>query len=406
MFYRKSQKKLTQLLAEFPAVAILGARQVGKTTLAFQLADALGTDLSGREVVHIDFEAPEDMVQLKDPVAFFAATADKLVILDEVQRMPSLFPILRGVIDARKRSGNRTAQFVLLGSASADLLQQSAESLAGRLAYVELGPLTLDEVSHAASGAANADELAMHKLWQRGGFPDSYLASSEAASVRWRKQFISTYLERDIPQLGVRIPAETLRRFWTMLAHDQSQVFNAARLATSLSLSGHSVARYLDVLCDVMLVRRLMPWAKQSSKRLVRAPKVYVRDSGLVHALLGISGAQSLLSHPVVGGSWEGWVIENLIAAAPQDAHISYYRTSAGAEIDLVLDLPNQETWAIEVKRSSAPTISKGFYLGSEDVKATHKIVTSSNEKTFPMGEGVHHVPLPTLMAQLRGISA
>ncbi len=223
MFHRKNQQKLVELLSEFPAVAILGARQVGKTTLAFQLAEALGGELGTREVIHLDFEAPEDMVQLKDPAAFFAATASKLVILDEVQRMPSLFPILRGVIDARRRAGMRTAQFVLLGSASAALLQQSSESLAGRLAYLELCPLTLDEVG----GVLNAGDLTMHKLWQRGGFPDSYLASSEAASMRWRKQFITTYLERDIPQLGVRIPAETLRRFWTMLAHEQGQVLNA-----------------------------------------------------------------------------------------------------------------------------------------------------------------------------------
>lgn len=402
MFDRKNLQKLVELLSEFPAVAILGARQVGKTTLAFQLAQALGGELGAREVIHLDFEVPEDMVQLQDPSAFFAATASKLVILDEVQRMPSLFPILRGVIDARRRAGMRTAQFVLLGSASAALLQQSSESLAGRLAYLELCPLTLDEVG----GVLNVGDLTMHKLWQRGGFPDSYLASSEAASMRWRKQFITTYLERDIPQLGVRIPAETLRRFWTMLAHEQGQVLNAARLATSLSLSGHSIARYLDVLCDVMLVRRLMPWSKQSSKRLVRSPKIYVRDPGVVHALLGIDSPTKLLSHPVVGGSWEGWMVENLIAAAPQDTQISYYRTAAGAEIDLVLDFPNRETWAIEIKRSSAPTLSKGFYLGAEDVKATHKIVTSSNEKTFPMGEGIHHVPLPTLMAQLREMSA
>ncbi len=307
MFSRQIQDELRQYLQEFPAVAILGPRQVGKTTLARQAADGL---VPNTLYLYLDLENPVDLAQLTDPVAFFAAHADRLVVLDEVQRMPGLFDVLRGVIDQRRRSGARFGQFLLLGSASMELLAQSSESLAGRLAYVELHPLVVTELPEEQAAAPGA-------LWLRGGFPDAYLARSDAASLRWRQQFITTYLERDIPQLGPRIPAQTLRSLWTMLAYEQAQVLNAARLAASLGVSGQTIGRYLDLLCDLLLVRRLQPWARQSSKRLVRAPKVYVRDSGLVHALLGLGDTRTLLGHPVAGGSWEGWIIENLLACAP-----------------------------------------------------------------------------------------
>lgn len=301
MYQRQIMADMAVYLQEFPAVAILGPRQVGKTTLAHQLDPA---------ALYLDLEAPADLAQLSDPGAFFAAHAGRLVILDEVQRMPGLFAVLRGVIDQRRRAGAVSGQFLLLGSASIELLAQSSESLAGRLAYVELVPLVLTELPEDAAAVPDA-------LWLRGGFPDAYLARSDAASMRWRQQFISTYLERDIPLLGPRIPAQTLRSLWTMLAYEQAQILNAARLASSLGVSGQTIGRYLDLLCDLLLVRRLQPWAKQSSKRLVKAPKVFVRDSGLVHALLGLGTQRELLSHPVVGGSWEGWIIENLLACAP-----------------------------------------------------------------------------------------
>ena len=343
-------------------------------------------------------ETPADVAQLSDPSAFFARHADRLVILDEVQRMPGMFATLRGVIDQRRRSGRRNAQFLLLGSASIDLLSQSSESLAGRLAYVELAPFVVTELPAGEAATPGA-------LWLRGGFPDSYLARSDAASLRWRQQFISTYLERDIPQLGPRIPAQTLRQFWTMLAYEQAQMLNAARLAASLGVSGQTVARYLDLLCDLMLVRRLQPWAKQSGKRLVKAPKVFVRDSGLVHALLGLGDSSSLLSHPVVGGSWEGWIIENLLACAPAGTQASYYRTAVGAEIDLVLELPGGALWAVEIKRSSAPVAAKGFHIACDDLGATRQLLVSSANTRFPMAGGIEHVPLLALMEELRALA-
>ncbi len=378
-------------LQEFPAVAILGPRQVGKTTLAQQLAQQ---QTLSPPALYLDLESPNDLAQLSDPSAFFAAHADRLVILDEVQRMPGLFAVLRGVIDQRRRAGAVSGQFLLLGSASMELLAQSSESLAGRLAYVELLPLVLTELPDDQAQMPGA-------LWLRGGFPDSYLSRSDAASLRWRQQFITTYLERDIPLLGPRIPAQTLRSLWTMLAYEQAQVLNAARLAASMGVSGQTIARYLDLLCDLLLVRRLQPWAKQSSKRLVKAPKVFVRDSGLVHALLGLGTQRELLSHPVVGGSWEAWIIENLLGCAPPNTQASYYRTAAGAEIDLLLELPGAALWAVEIKRSSAPTVSRGYHIACDDVAATRRLVVSSANRRFPMAGGIEHVPLLELMREL-----
>lgn len=402
MFKRQIDQTLRQYLQEFSAVAILGPRQAGKTTLAHQIAESPSVIAGGPPALYLDLETPTDIAQLGDPSAFFAAHADRLVVLDEVQRMPGLFAVLRGVIDQRRRAGARAAQFLLLGSASMDLLAQSSESLAGRLAYVELAPFVVTELPAPEAAAPGA-------LWLRGGFPDSYLARSDAASLRWRQQFITTYLERDIPQLGPRIPAQTLRRLWTMLAYEQAQMLNAARLAASLGVSGQTIARYLDLLCDLLLVRRLEPWARQSSKRLVKAPKVYVRDSGVVHALLGLGSPHDLLAHPVVGGSWEGWIIENLLACVPAQTQASYYRTAVGAEIDLLLELPGNKVWAIEIKRSSAPTVTRGFHVACDDVAATRRIVVSSANTKFPMAGDIEHLPLLVLMQELlalRGMDA
>jgi len=388
MYPRQAAEELNVYLQEFPAVAILGPRQVGKTTLAHQWLQ------SQPRALYLDLEMPSDLAQLSDPSAFFAAHTDQLVILDEVQRMPGLFAVLRGVIDQRRRSGAVSGQFLLLGSASMELLAQSSESLAGRLAYMEMVPLVLTELPAEPAAVPDA-------LWLRGGFPGAYLARSDAASLRWRQQFITTYLERDIPLLGPRIPAQTLRSLWTMLAYEQAQVLNAARLAASLGVSGQTIGRYLDLLCDLLLVRRLQPWAKQSSKRLVKAPKVYVRDSGLVHALLGLGTPRELLSHPVVGGSWEGWIIENLLACTPADTQASYYRTAVGAEIDLLLELPGGAVWAVEIKRSSAPTVSRGYHIACDDVAATRRLVVSGATTRFPMAGGLEHVPLLELMHEL-----
>jgi len=282
----------------------------------------------------------------------------------------------------------------MLGSANGALLSPSAESLAGRIAYLELPALSVSEVPAKDHTA----------LWVRGGFPLSLMAGSDAASLRWRQSFISTCLERDIPQLGPRIPALTLRRLWTMHAHEQGQLVQASKLAASLAISAQTVARYIDVLCDVMLVRRLQAWASNGGKRLVRSPKIVVRDSGLVHALLGLRTLDDVLAHPVAGGSWEGLVIENLIGAAPWGTQVSFYRSAGGAEADLVLEFSAQQRWAIEIKRSSAPTVSRGFHVAADDLHATRRIVVHGGTEAFRMGSGVEALPLPLLMSQLREV--
>ena len=378
---RQAQAALATLLAQFPAVVLLGPRQCGKTTLAF------AEQAARSNAIYLDLELPSAQRQLDDPEGFFLAHPNQLVILDEVQRMPGLFAVLRGVIDQRRRAGEASGQFLLLGSASGVLLQQSSESLAGRVATLELTPFQAREVVDAQASATTLNDL-----WVRGGFPLAWLAADDAASLAWRDAFIATYLEKDIPALGPRIPSTTLRRLWTMLAHNQGELLDQSRLAGALAISGQTVGRYIDLLCDLMLVRRLMPWSGSSSKRLVRAPKVYVRDSGLVHALLGLPHLDAVLGHPVAGGSWEGFVIEQLIAAAPQ-AQASYYRTSHGAEVDLVLEFRNGATWVIEIKRSSAPTVSKGFYLASADLGAARKLVVAPVPQPYPLRDGVEVMP-------------
>ncbi len=382
MFERQAQQNLSQLLQQFPAVGLLGARQVGKTTLAFvqkqRYPDAL----------YLDLELPSAQRQLDDPEAFLMAHAQQLVILDEVQRMPGLFGILRGVIDQRRRMGQDHGQFLLLGSASGVLLQQSSESLAGRVAFVDLPPLQVAEIFSGASGAAD-----LHPLWVRGGFPLSYLAPNDAASFTWREVFIATYLEKDIPALGPRIPATTLRRLWTMLAHHQGELLDQSKLAAALAIRGQTVGSYIDLLCDLMLVRRLPAWHGKVGKRLIRSPKVYVRDSGLVHALLGLPNLDAVLGHPVAGASWEGFVIEQLMNAAPQ-AQASFYRTSNGAEVDLVLTFRNQQTWAIEIKRSSAPTVSRGYHQAATDLGAARKLLVAPVAQSYPTKDGIEVLAL------------
>ena len=384
MFLRQSQQKLIQHLQQFPAVGLLGPRQVGKTTLAFA-QKALYPD-----ALYLDLELPSAQRQLDDPEAFLMAHAQQLVILDEVQRLPELFGILRGVIDQRRRMGQHCGQFLLLGSATGVLMQQSSESLAERVAYVELPPLQASEIFTGNESVAD-----LNALWVRGGFPMSWKAQTDADSMTWREVFISTYLEKDIPALGPRIPSTTLRRLWTMLAHHQGELLDLSKLAAALAISGQTVSRYIDLLCDLMLVRRLPAWHGNVGKRLIRSPKVYVRDSGLVHALLGLSNLDALLGHPVAGSSWEGFVLEHLINAAPQ-AQASFYRTSNGAEVDLVLSFRNQQTWVIEIKRSSAPTVSRGFYQAATDLGAVRKLLVAPVAQTYSMKEGIEVVDVMT----------
>jgi predicted AAA+ superfamily ATPase len=377
MYKRKTQKFVQSSLESQAAVVLLGPRQVGKTTLALDIA-------SERPSVYLDLEREADRQILTEPDLYLDEQAGKLVILDEVQQMPDLFKTLRGQIDQRRRAGFRTGQFLLLGSASNILLHQTAESLAGRVRYVEMPPLQPDEVG--------ADQLNL--LWLRGGFPDSFQAASDRASMDWRLDFLRTYLERDIPALGPRIPAATLRRFWTMLAHVQGGLLNAAALAEGLGVSGQTVGRYLDLLVDLMLVRRLQPWHENVGKRLVKSPKVYVRDSGIVHALLGIGTTEGLLGHPVVGSSWEGFCIEALLAAAPLGTEPFFYRTSVGAELDLVLRLPSGDIWAVEIKRTTAPKVSRGFHTGAEDIGANRKLLVYAGEHEVPVAKDIRALPL------------
>jgi hypothetical protein len=382
---RRLLATLQSALAESPVVALLGPRQAGKTTLALEVARA-------RAAVYLDLESESDRAKLSEPELYLAQHEDKLVILDEIQRTPELFRSLRGLVDAGRRRGRGRGRFLVLGSASIDLLRQSSESLAGRIRYLELPPVDAGEVDR--------DQLEI--LWLRGGFPESLLAASDAASLRWRVDFIRTYLERDIPQLGPRIPAETLRRLWTMLAHQQGGLLNAAALARSLAVDGKTVASYLDLLVDLLLVRRLPPWHGNVRKRLVKSPKVYIRDSGLVHALLGVGDREALLSHPVAGGSWEGLAIESLIAAGQGNAEACFFRTAAGAEIDLLLKLPGQrKPWAIEVKRGLAPKIDPGFHLACDAVRPQRRVVVYGGEERLPLAEGVEAVSLPDLCEEI-----
>ena len=377
---------LVDALAAAPAVALLGARQVGKTTLALEVAK-----LAGRPYIYLDLESEEDRAKLAQTELYLADHADKLVILDEVHRAPDLFPVLRGAIDRNRRAGRRAGQYLLLGSASFDLLRQSGETLAGRIAYIELAPFSLHE----------ARQFPADELWLRGGFPDSLLAPSTARSLRWRRDFIRTYLERDIPQFGRRIAAETLRRFWGMLAHHQGGVLNIAQFARNLGVDAKTAAAYLDLLVDLLLVRRLPPWHANLGKRLVKSPKVYVRDSGLVHALLAIPDKEALLAHPVVGQSWEGFVVENLLNCAPDGVQGYFYRSGGGAEIDLLLAWPGGDLWAVEIKRSLAPKLERGFHAACADLKPARKLVIYPGEERYRLAEDIEACSPQAAAAQL-----
>ena len=371
---------LKQRLREVPAVVLLGPRQVGKTTLAKRLAEEESPAL------YLDLESPSDLAKLADPELYLQAKLDQLVILDEIHRTPHLFNVLRGLIDEARRQGRRAGLYLLLGSASLELLLQSGESLAGRVSFLELGPLNLLEVAAIPGG--------QEQLWLRGGFPDSFLASGESQSLRWRQDFIRTYLERDIPQFGPRIPSETLRRFWTMLAHQQAAPFNASQLARSLGVDSKTVSRYLDLLVDLLLVRRLPVWRANVGKRLVKRPKAYVRDSGLVHALLGIREMDALLSHPVVGASWEGFVIEQLLLGHDNPLEGYYYRTAGGAEVDLLMHFADGALWAVEIKRSLSPKPTRGFHEACRDLQPERRCVVYPGTESYPLGEEVKVCPL------------
>lgn len=390
MIPRRIVPAVKSALQRQAAVALVGPRQVGKTTLAF----ALGNEYPS---LYLDLEDRADRNKLAEPALFLGQYEDRLVILDEIHRVPELFQALRGLIDRGRRSGRGVGRFLLLGSASIELLRQSGESLAGRIAYVDMGPFDVLEVA--------TDAAALTRLWVRGGFPDSFLAADDTESLALRQDFIRTYLERDIPMFGPRLPAETLERLWTMLAHGQGTLLNVSRLAASLSVSAQTVTRYIDLLADLLLVRRLAPFHANPGKRLVKSPKVYVRDSGLVHALLDIGDYNELAGHPVAGASWEGFVIENLLAAAPVRTHSCFYRTAVGAEIDLVLDFPQGERWAVEIKRGLSPRLERGFHHAREDVKPARSFVVYAGGERYPLGGGVEAIGLREMAAMLAALA-
>jgi len=386
--YRQIQDDILKALDRQAVVAIIGPRQVGKTTLAFEIRKLF------KDSIYLDLESYVDRQKLSDPSLFLSQYQDTLVVLDEIHRVPELFQVLRGLVDEGRRNGRKTGRFLLLGSASIDLLHQSGESLAGRIEYVNMNPLNILELGN--------ESKTLNQLWVRGGFPDIYLAKSDADSLKLRLDFIHTYLERDISAFGSKIPAQTLERFWSMLGYEQGSLLNASKMATNLMISSQTVARYLDLLVDLLLVRRLTSYLQNPSKRLVKSPKVYIRDSGLLHALLNISDFNQLLGHSIVGASWEGFVIENLLNVVPDRTISSFYRSTQGAEIDLLLELPNQEKWAIEIKRGLSPNLQKGFYIACEDIKPDRKIVIYSGDTAYPLTRDVEAMPLYSLVEELK----
>jgi len=390
MIKRRKLNGLKAALNRQAAVALTGPRQVGKTTLALRLVDET-------PALYLDLEITQDRLKLRDPALFLRHYENKLVVLDEIHRVPALFNTLRSLIDQGRRRGHRTGRFLLLGSASMDLLRQSGESLAGRIAHMHLGPVDVLEAGRAGSDAT--------PLWLRGGFPDSFLAKNDRDSFAWRKDFIRTYLEREIPLLGPNIPMETLETLWTMLAHNQGTMLNASRLATALMVSAQTTTRYIDLLVDLLLVRRLRPFHYNTGKRIVKAPKVYIRDSGVVHALLGIVDHNGLSGHPVVGTSWEGFVIENLLAAAPELTIASFYRTSGGAEIDLVLEIPGHGLWAIDIKRGLSSRPEKGFHIACQDLKPARRFALNSGNDRYRLSADVEAIGVRELAAELAALA-
>jgi len=370
-------------MSRFPVVGLVGARQVGKTTLAKMICAERQAS-----AIYLDLELDEDVSKLQQPQMYLEQHKGSLVVIDEIQRKPELFALLRALVDADRRPG----RFLVLGSASPALLRQSSESLAGRICYHELLPLAFDEIGAPEN---------INRLWLRGGFPESYLAESDRDSVSWRESFIKTYLERDIPSFGIRVPAVTLKRFWTMLAHSHGQVWNASKMASSLGVSYKAVQHYLDILEDTFMVRRVQPFHANVKKRLIKSPKVYFRDSGILHSLLRIYDTEDLLGHPALGSSWEGWCVEQIHSILPDQADVSFYRTRSGAEIDLLIRISSSgPALAVEIKRSLDCKPSRGFWSAMEDIQPAKGYIIYPGHERYPVSGGVWALPA----AELTGI--
>lgn len=375
---RTLELTIRESLKKYPVVGILGSRQVGKTTLAKELQSTLK-----KKAVYLDLELPSDLNKLADPELYLGQFADALVIIDEIQRMPSLFPVIRALVD-RKRTAGR---FLLLGSASPDLIKQASESLAGRIIYHELTPFSLGETGYKY----------VEKLWLRGGYPESFLAKRDEDSYQWREAFIKTYLEMDIPQLGIRVPALQLRRFWIMIAHSHGGLWNASKIGGSLDISAPTVRSYLDILQDTFIVRQLQPYHSNLKKRLIKSPKVYVRDTGLLHTLLRIRELDDLQGHPSIGSSWEGFVIEQIIGSIPATWQAYFFRTNAGAEIDLLLIDAKNRPVAVEIKYSLSPAVTRGFWNAYEDLGCKRGFVVYPGNESYPTGNNVFTLPVKEL---------
>ncbi|MES2663268.1 MAG: ATP-binding protein [Pseudomonadota bacterium] len=396
MILRECLNLVKNRLENFDSVALLGPRQVGKTTLSQEIVASYSS-----KTRYLDLENPRDRQQLNDPEAYFSMYADHLIVLDEIQRVPEIFQILRGQIDARRRMQTKGGKFLILGSASMDLLRQSSESLAGRISFIELTPLTIREIL-ADKIEPNSKTQEIDQLWLKGGFPQSYLRDNLEISLQWRQDFIQAYLERDVPQLGIQVVTEQLGLFWRMLANDQGELFNAQSYARSIGVSGNTVARYLEILEKLLLIRTLQPWSINTGKRLIKSTRPFIRDSGILHALLNLRSIDDIRSHSVVGKSWEGFVIESLINTCSGKARPYFYRSAAGAEADLVLEFAPGKCWAIEIKLSSSPTLDRGFHNAADDLKAERKILVYKGEERFPMRGGVEAMSLLDAMDEIR----
>jgi predicted AAA+ superfamily ATPase len=380
MIKRRIEKDIIESLKEFPAVGLIGPRQSGKTTLAKLIAKK--TDLP---VVYLDLENPQDFEKLAHPQLYLEQYKNHLVVLDEAQRRPELFPLLRSLIDEDRRPG----RFMILGSASPTLKRQSSESLAGRIAYHELAPFTLDEVG--------ADENNINKLWLRGGYPTSFLADSENLSAKWMQNFVMTHLERDLPAIGVRVPSTTLLRFWTMLAHCNGQLWNAVKLGDSLGVDSKTTRRYLDILEDTFMIRQLQPYFANIKKRLVKSPKVYIRDTGLLHTLLKIFSFDDLVTNPVLGASWEGFCVEQIVALKPASRDLYFYRTQTGSELDIVLTKGLKIEIAIEIKYSLTPRMTKSSLYAIDEIKPKKTWVVYPGKESYPIKQNVWTLPITEL---------
>lgn len=387
MIKRKHLSLLMERLDNSPVVALLGSRQVGKTTLAHAIEPKKPTH-------YFDLERPSDVAKLTDPELFLSRFSQQLVILDEIQRLPDLFPILRSLVDQRRREGERTGQFLLLGSASPDLLKQSSETLAGRISYLELPPLQLTELDRPL------DLFECH--WFRGGYPDAYLARSDRAAMQWIDDFLASYVERYMPQLGVSSSPIQLRRFCSMLAHQQGSVVNLSQTGNALGIDGKTVHHYIDLLEGLYLIRRLPAWSRNTGKRLVKSPKFYWRDNGLLHRLLGLENIEQLLGHPACGHSWEGYCIAQILAFLPSGMHASYYRTQAGAEVDLVLEDTRGRVHAIEIKRTLSPKPNPAFRESMSTLAAKRGTYLIPSGESFPLAEDINAVSLLDFLADMQ----